>query len=227
MRGDAAIAVTTANLQAWSEERIFASTEGALCEQRTVECGGGIAAVAVSDGETQIRSYPASFRGDVARAGYEHFAGLDLVGHAPRVAEEAVALLTAPRVPGRAHDADPRRPAALAPGPRVGRPRDGARSRARDRGLLRGHELRLARRPRDAPLRLGAHERQRRRDRRGRARHLRLGRRGRGRAPRRDRARGGAQRLPLLARVGGGGRPRALGRVHARRAGSIASRSCG
>ena len=99
MRGDSTIAVTTANLQAWSEDRIFASTEGALCEQRTVDCGGGIAAVAVSDGETQIRSYPASFRGDVARAGYEHFAGLDLVGHAPRVAEEAVALLTAPVCP--------------------------------------------------------------------------------------------------------------------------------
>jgi len=99
MRGEAAVAVTSAHFQAWSEERLFASTEGALCEQRTVDCGGGIAAVAVSDGETQVRSYPASFRGDVARAGYEHFAALDLVRHAPRVAAEAIALLTAPACP--------------------------------------------------------------------------------------------------------------------------------
>ena len=99
MRGQAAVAITSAHFQAWSEQRLFASTEGALCEQRTVDCGGGIAAVAVGDGETQVRSYPASFRGDVARAGYEHFAGLDLLHHAPRVAEEAVALLTAPACP--------------------------------------------------------------------------------------------------------------------------------
>ena len=99
MRAEAAVAITSAHFQAWSEERLLASTEGALCEQRTVDCGGGIAAVAVGDGETQIRSYPSSFRGDFARAGYEHFAGLDLVRHAPRVAQEAVALLTAPACP--------------------------------------------------------------------------------------------------------------------------------
>jgi TldD protein len=99
MRGDPAIAVTSAHLQAWSDERLFASTDGARCEQRTVDCGGGIAATAVSEGETQVRSYPASFRGDVARAGYESFAALDLVDHAPRVAEEAAALLSAPACP--------------------------------------------------------------------------------------------------------------------------------
>jgi TldD protein len=99
MRGDSRIALTTAHFLAFSDERIFASTEGALCEQRSTECGGGITATAVSDDEVQIRSFPSSFRGDVAQAGYEHFAGLGLLAAAPRVAEEAAALLSAPSCP--------------------------------------------------------------------------------------------------------------------------------
>jgi TldD protein len=99
LRGDRRVAVTSAHFLAFSRDQIFASTEGALCEQRSVECGGGIAAIAIGQDETQIRSYPASFRGDVAQAGWEHFTSLGLVEAAPRVAEEAVALLTAPRCP--------------------------------------------------------------------------------------------------------------------------------
>jgi TldD protein len=91
--------VTGAHFMAFCDEETFASTEGALCEQLKVDCGGGIQATAVGEGETQVRSYPASFRGDVMRRGYEHFAGLDLVAAAPRVAEEAVALLSAPPCP--------------------------------------------------------------------------------------------------------------------------------
>jgi TldD protein len=53
----------------------------------------------VSADEVQDRSYPNSHEGSLARAGYEHFRGLDLVAHAPRVAEEAVALLSAPQCP--------------------------------------------------------------------------------------------------------------------------------
>jgi len=99
LRGDPRVAVSSAHFLAFREERAFASTDGALLEQVTTDCGGGIAAVATGDGETQMRSYPASFRGDVAQAGYEHFRGLDLVGHSARVADEAVALLSAPRCP--------------------------------------------------------------------------------------------------------------------------------
>jgi TldD protein len=99
MRGDSRIALTSAHYLAFSEERTFASSEGALCEQRVVECGGGISATAVSESETQVRSYPASFRGDVAQGGYEYFRSLELAAAAPRVAEEAVALLTAPACP--------------------------------------------------------------------------------------------------------------------------------
>ena len=102
MRGDPRIAVTRGNYMARRDERTFASTEGALCEQTTTECGGSIDATAVAEGESQVRSYPASLDHHVVQAGYEHFESLELERHAPRVAEEAVALLTAPPcAPGR------------------------------------------------------------------------------------------------------------------------------
>jgi TldD protein len=99
MRGDPRVKVTRAHYLAERVEKTFASTEGALCTQRFTECGGGIAALAVDGDESQLRSHPGSFRGDVGQAGHEHFTALDLPAHGPRVAEEAVALLTAPACP--------------------------------------------------------------------------------------------------------------------------------
>ena len=99
LRGDARIARTWAGLMAIRTTKAFASTEGAACTQVLTECGGGIQAVAVADGELQVRSYPSSHGGHVAAAGWEHLLALDLAADAPRVAEEAVALLTAPVCP--------------------------------------------------------------------------------------------------------------------------------
>jgi len=99
LRTEPGVALSLTRFQARRVEKLFASTEGGLCEQRLTECGGGLAAVAVRGQETQIRSYPASHGGHVAQAGYEHFLSLDLAGHAPRVSAEAVALLTAPACP--------------------------------------------------------------------------------------------------------------------------------
>jgi TldD protein len=101
LRAEPRLAVRRARFQALKVEKLFASTEGALCDQVLVECGGGVAAVAVDDDETQVRSYPASHGGRVAQAGYEHFVSLGLAGHAPRVAAEAAALVRAPGCPPR------------------------------------------------------------------------------------------------------------------------------
>jgi TldD protein len=96
------VALTLASFNAVRTEKLFASTEGALCEQEITECGGGISALAADTAETQTRSYPASHGGHVAQAGYEHFLSLDLPGNAARVAEEAAELLRAPACePGR------------------------------------------------------------------------------------------------------------------------------
>jgi TldD protein len=99
LRTEPGVNLTRARYSAFQTETIFASTDGALCQQRVTECGGGITAVAVEGADSQIRSYPASHGGHVAAAGYEHFLELELAGHAPRVAAEAVALLRAPACP--------------------------------------------------------------------------------------------------------------------------------
>jgi TldD protein len=99
LRTEPGVSLTVARFQALRVEKVFASTEGALCEQRITECGGGVTAVAVDGDESQIRSHPASHGGHVAQAGYEHFLALDLPAEAPRVSEEAVALLSAPACP--------------------------------------------------------------------------------------------------------------------------------
>src|SRR5918992_5731602 len=55
MAGDPRVSVRRAHFLAFSEHKLFASTEGAVCEQRTTECGGGGVAVAVDGDETQVR----------------------------------------------------------------------------------------------------------------------------------------------------------------------------
>jgi TldD protein len=99
LREQPGVTIARAGFRAWRTDKTFASSEGAMCEQRLIECGGGIAALAVGSGETQIRSYPSSHSGGVAQAGYEHFLGLGLRAAAPRIAEEAVALLSASACP--------------------------------------------------------------------------------------------------------------------------------
>ena len=84
--------------QAWDTRKWFASSEGHRIEQHIRECGAGIWATAVGEGETQRRSYP-SHRGHYASRGWEFMSELDLTGNAERIAEEARALLTAPPCP--------------------------------------------------------------------------------------------------------------------------------
>lgn len=99
LRAEPRVAVAVARLQSRVERKLLASTEGALCEQRLTECGGGIEATAVRDGDAQTRSYPASHAGSVTQAGWEHVLALDLAANAPRIAAEAAALLDAPPCP--------------------------------------------------------------------------------------------------------------------------------
>src|SRR3954451_21919964 len=84
---------------AYARDTIFASTDGALYDQRVIETGGGMAVTATAGDEVQVRSFPGSHRGDTSQAGYEHFDRMALVAEAPRVAEEAIALLSAEGCP--------------------------------------------------------------------------------------------------------------------------------
>ncbi|HKE77916.1 MAG TPA: TldD/PmbA family protein [Solirubrobacteraceae bacterium] len=97
--GDDRIVRTAAMVRAWREIKAFASTEGAACTQELVACGGAVNAYAADEQDVQVRSYPTAHGGDCAAAGWEHVLALDLPGNAPRVAAEAIELLSAPPCP--------------------------------------------------------------------------------------------------------------------------------
>lgn len=86
------------------ENKLFANTLGSLIHQEIVQCGAGIAAYALGDGELQVRSYPNSAGGNFATAGYEFIEAMALKENAERVACEAAELLRAPVCPSLTAD---------------------------------------------------------------------------------------------------------------------------
>ncbi len=80
-------------------EQFFASTIGSRIHQVKMQSGAGIVATSFAGNEIQKRSYPNSFGGQHTLQGYELVESLDLLAHAPRVAEEAVALHKADQCP--------------------------------------------------------------------------------------------------------------------------------
>jgi TldD protein len=93
------VAFAEAMLDLYRRRSAFASSEGAAIEQTITHSGAGIEAVAIGDGEIQRRSFPNSFRGHLAAAGFEHIRAMSLVEEAERTATEAVELLSAPDCP--------------------------------------------------------------------------------------------------------------------------------
>ena len=88
----------------YQEKKLFMSSEGAEILQRITWCGGGLRAIAIKNGEMQVRSYPASFRGDFSTAGYEFFKSLALVENARRVGQELLELFKAEKCPSTITD---------------------------------------------------------------------------------------------------------------------------
>jgi TldD protein len=84
--------------QIWDTRKWFVSSEGHRIDQHIRECGAGITASAIGDHEIQRRSWP-SHRGQYGTRGWELVDELELTANAPRMAEEARALLTAPLCP--------------------------------------------------------------------------------------------------------------------------------
>jgi len=94
MHGVEGIDVATGSLAFWSTEKWFVSSQGHRIYQKIVESGGGFDATAIGENETQRRSYPQSF-GQYETGGYERVRAWDFEGNALRIAEEAIALLSA------------------------------------------------------------------------------------------------------------------------------------
>jgi TldD protein len=99
MRRVAGITLAETSMQFRRVEQWYASTLGSQIHQLKMQSGAGIVATSFAGNEIQKRSYPASFGGQHQLAGYELIESLDLVTHAPRLAEESVALHQAPMCP--------------------------------------------------------------------------------------------------------------------------------
>jgi TldD protein len=98
------VKVAEAFARALREHKVLVTSDGVDVEQELVECGAGIDATAIGEGLSQIRSYPSAHGGSSAQAGWEYVVDLDLEGEAPRVAEQAAALLRAPECPAGVTD---------------------------------------------------------------------------------------------------------------------------
>jgi TldD protein len=92
------VSFTESTYAAHREWKTFAATDGSFTEQVITQVGAAVEANAIEGDEHQRRSYPDSGGGYQA-GGYEYIRGLDLLGHAEEVGEEAVALLSAPQCP--------------------------------------------------------------------------------------------------------------------------------
>jgi len=99
LRAKPEITATECSMSFRRESQVFVSSAGASIEQVVLRSGAGIQCCAHKDGETQVRSYPAAFGGQYMALGYELVESLDLVAHAARVRDEAIALLTADACP--------------------------------------------------------------------------------------------------------------------------------
>jgi len=95
------IMVSTPQMTFIRDDKTFASTEGSYIEQTLYETGTGMRVNAVGQGEMQQRSYPNIFGVQQETGGYEVIGKWDLPGNARRIAEEAVALLSAPQCPSK------------------------------------------------------------------------------------------------------------------------------
>lgn len=99
MRKSANLCKTIASMDFQKEEKIYADTEGSYITQTLYESGAGIEAMASSKDDVQGRSYPNSFRGNHATAGYEYVKSLNLVENSERIGKEAESIVNAEECP--------------------------------------------------------------------------------------------------------------------------------
>ncbi len=92
MRRVKGVTLAEASMNFLFTDQLFLSSIGSEIRQRKTQSGAGIVAVSFSGDEIQKRSYPNSFGGQHQIRGYELVQEIDLVGHAGRVGEQAVAL---------------------------------------------------------------------------------------------------------------------------------------
>jgi len=104
LRSDDRVHQVSGEITTFRLNKTLATSEGSWIEQSTTEMGAGIEVIAIKDDEFQKRSFPNSAGGDFRARGWEFVEALDLVGNGPRIRDEALALLSAPKAPAGIHD---------------------------------------------------------------------------------------------------------------------------
>jgi TldD protein len=104
LRREKGVTLAEASMDFRRVEQLFLSTAGSEIEQVKTQSGAGLVATSFAGSEIQRRSYPNSFGGQYQTRGYELVGELDLVGNAPRIAQEAVALHKAEQCPSGVKD---------------------------------------------------------------------------------------------------------------------------
>lgn len=99
LRRNTGVTLAATSMSLHRSRQLFASSLGSVIDQTRTVTGAGFEALSFREGEIQKRSYPNSFGGQHQLKGYELVHELDLLGHAPRVAEEAAALHSADQCP--------------------------------------------------------------------------------------------------------------------------------
>ncbi len=103
VRSTPEVKVGRAWMDLWSTEKFFFSTIGSAIEQRIVQTGSGLQAMAVGNGDVQTRTFPGDI-GLYKSGGWEIVEEARLTENAARIGEEATALLTAPQCPSGTFD---------------------------------------------------------------------------------------------------------------------------
>lgn len=85
-------------------DQLFASSLGSEIRQVKTQTGAGFVATSFAGNEIQKRSYPNSFGGQYQTKGYELVEELDLLGNAPRIAEQAATLHRCDQCPAGVKD---------------------------------------------------------------------------------------------------------------------------
>jgi TldD protein len=99
LRHDSGVSLAEASMHFERKRQLFVSTIGSIIDQTRFLSGAGFCATSYQEGEIQKRSFPNSFGGQYQLKGYELIDELNLLAHAPRIAEEAVALHSADQCP--------------------------------------------------------------------------------------------------------------------------------
>jgi TldD protein len=89
----------SAHVGARRQDKRLATSDGTAVAQTLVYTGCGMKVTVAEGDEVAHRSYPMELDGGVAAGGFEVVDGFDLPGNAARIADEALALLSAPPCP--------------------------------------------------------------------------------------------------------------------------------